>query len=289
VQGDVDVDALQIVLTGTADLDKVARHELDRIAYATTAAARETRHYRRIRGRVHLSGEKIPRASDVETTIAGYPAAVTSMHLPSLTVRLYAVPDLERLVDRGALLRGESEPPYWAYLWTGARCLAEYVARWVDVRARRVLDIGCGLGLVGIVAAHRGARVTYVDAALPALHFVRASLRANDVTAPIVCTDYRTLAAGARFDVIVAAEVAYEPPRFPDLAATLARHLAPGGVVLLADAFRTDTRALYGALAREQLTTRAIELYAREEGRPARLRIRVARRGTAPPRPHHHP
>ena len=213
-----------------------------------------------------------------ETTIADHPASLTTVRLPSVTVRLYTVPDLERLVDRGALLRGESEPPYWAYLWTGARCLAEYVARWVDVRGRRVLEIGCGLGRAGVVAAARGARVVFVDTAPPALHFVRASLRANGLAGDTLCADYRTLATRARVDVIVAAEVAYEPATFSALAATLARHLAPGGVALIADAFRTDTRPLYGALAGERFTTRAIELRAVEEGRPAPVRITLATR-----------
>lgn len=238
--------------------------------------ARETRHYRRIRGAVHLTGGEITDASGGETTIAGFPAALTTVRLPSASVRVYTVPDLERLVDRAALLRGESEPPYWAYLWTGARCLAEYVARWVDVRGRRVLEIGCGLGLVGVIAAQRGARVVFVDAALPALRFVRASLHANGLDGATVCADYRTLAGGARFDVIVAAEVAYEPATFPDLAATLARHLAPGGVALVADAFRTDTRPFYRALARHHFAAHAIELRAVEEGRPASVRITLA-------------
>ncbi|MBI3766980.1 MAG: class I SAM-dependent methyltransferase [Deltaproteobacteria bacterium] len=209
--------------------------------------------------------------------IAGYPATLAEVRSSTSAIRVYVVADLERLVDRAALLRGDAEPPYWAYLWTGSRCLAEYVARWVDLRGQRVLDIGCGLGLAGLVAAQRGGDVVFVDGALPALSFVRASLHLNGLAAVTVCADYRRLAADARFDCILAAEVAYEPETYDHLAATLARHLAPGGTAFIADGFRTDTRALYCALAAHGLTTRSLELRAAEEGRPARIRLTEAK------------
>jgi len=215
---------------------------------------------------------------DAASTIAGFPAAVVTVRGAAFAVRLQAVDGLERIVDRDALLRGEAEPPYWAHLWTGARCLADYVARWCDLRRSRVLEIGCGLGLTGVVAASCGADVTFVDAALPALRFVHASLALNGLDGRLVCADYRTLAAPARFDRILAAEVAYEPATFGDLAATLARHLAPGGTALVADGFRTDTRPLYRALADAGLATRALELRVDEDGRPARIRVTAATR-----------
>jgi predicted nicotinamide N-methyase len=218
-----------------------------------------------------LRGQACGDCADAE--IAGYPATLVDVRTSTTSIRVYAVADLERLVDRGALLRGEAEPPYWAYPWTGSRCLAEYVTRWVDLRGRRVLEIGCGLGIAGLAAAAAGAAVVFVDAATPALAFVRASLRVNGLEATTVCADFRTLAAGACFECILAAEVAYEPATFGDLAATLARHLAPGGTALVADGFRTDTRALYRALADLGLATRAVEVQPFEEGRRGRVRV----------------
>src|SRR4030095_2014762 len=111
--------------------------------------------------------------------IAGYPAVESRITLASGDIAIYTVDDLERLVDRGALLRGEADPPYWAYLWAGARCLAEYVVRWVDVRGLHVLEVGCGLGLPGLAAARAGAEVLFADAAAPALAFVQASAQLN--------------------------------------------------------------------------------------------------------------
>jgi len=207
------------------------------------------------------------------TEIAGYPATLAVVRTSTASSPVYTVADLETLVDRGALLRGEAEPPYWAYPWTGSRVLAEYVTRWIDLRGRRVLEIGCGLGIAGLAAAAGGADVVFVDAAPPALAFVRASLRANRLDAATICADFRKLAASARFDCILAAEVAYDPPTFGDLAATLGRHLTLAGTALVADGFRTDTRPLYRALGEHRLTTRAVEVQPPEEGRRGRVRV----------------
>ncbi len=205
--------------------------------------------------------------------IAGYPAVESRITLPSGDVAIYTVDDLERLVDRGALLRGETDPPYWAYLWAGARCLAEYVVRWVDVRGLRVLEIGCGLGLPGLAAARAGAEVLFADAAAPALAFVQASAQLNDVRCQTWCGDLRTFDPHRSFDVILAAEVAYEPAGFEWIANLFARNLVPGGIGLLADGFRTDTRPLYRELVARRLTTRAIEFQPKEEGNQIRMRL----------------
>jgi predicted nicotinamide N-methyase len=207
------------------------------------------------------------------TRVEGFPAVWSWLDVGARTVGLYTVPDLERLVDRGALLRGEVEPPYWAHLWAGARGLAVYVARRLDVAGRRVLDLGCGLGLPGLVAAHAGAYVTFVDAARPALAFVRASAWASGLPIDLLCTDFRTLGPRARFDVILAAEVAYDRSGFADLVDVFRRHLSPGGLVLLADGFRTDTRGLYRELARRGLGTWAVDCRVVDEGRPGNLRL----------------
>ena len=205
--------------------------------------------------------------------IAGFPAALTRVACADEIVALFTVRDLERVVDRGALLRGEQEPPYWAHLWPGARALASYVVRAVAVRGRRVLDIGCGLGLCGLAAARLGAEVLCVDGAAPALAFVAASAWANDLRCETTCADFRALAPGLTADVILAAEVAYDAAGFAALADVFVRHLAPDGLGLIADGFRTDTCALYRALAARPLATHAVDVTVVDEGRRAPLRI----------------
>lgn len=190
------------------------------------------------------------------------------------------MPDLERLVDRGALLRGEAEPPYWAYLWSGARVLASYLVRFVDLHGLRVLEIGCGLALPGVTAALLGGETTLVDAAAPALAFAAASAAANGVRCTTVTSDFTRLDPSLQFDVIVAAEIAYDRARYGELAAVFVRHLRPGGTALLADGYRTDTRGLYAALAAHGLATQAFDLQVDEEGRRMPVRLTSMRHRT---------
>ena len=213
--------------------------------------------------------------------IAGHAVVLLDLDVGPRRVRLCSVPDLEGMVDRGALLRGDAEPPYWAYLWSGARILASYLARWVDVRDRRVLEIGCGLGLPGVSAALLGADTTLVDAEPVALEFVAASAAANGITCTAVVGDFMRLDPEWRFDVVLAAEVAYDRGRFVELAAVLERHLLPGGMALLADGYRTDTRGLYGAFAGSGLDTHAVDVDAVEEGCRVAVRLTEIRRPAA--------
>ena len=196
-------------------------------------------------------------------------------------VQLWQVADLEAHVDRAALLAGENppEPPYWAHCWSGAGVLAAAVPR----GARRAVEVGCGLGLPGLVAAVRGWRVTFVDRVAEPLAFVRASAAASAVgPAACVVADVVTpaLAAG-RFDLVLAAELLYDRAAFGAIAAALIRLLAPGGLLLVADAARIDTRAFWPELEARGLGLETAEHRVMEDGFPVTVRLvrgRFARR-----------
>ncbi len=209
--------------------------------------------------------------------IAGYEAARVQVTVGDDDVALWRVADLERYVDRDALLRAEhpAEPPYWAHAWSGGHLLAEIV----PARAGRVIEIGCGLGLPGIVAARRGADVVFVDQERAPLAFVRESLRANGCRARgLVVADFMRCAWGARFDVVLAAEVLYDRECFGRVADALADLVVPGGVVLLADGHRIDTARFYDEAARRGFTWYSSTRQVREEGLPVDVSLVVMQR-----------
>jgi predicted nicotinamide N-methyase len=205
--------------------------------------------------------------------IGAFSAEVTHVELArGETIALWRVADLERHVDRAALLAADdaAEPPYWAHLWSGALVLAAAMPH----GARSVLELGCGLGLPGLVAARGGGRVTFVDREPIALSFVRASAALNDIPAvDVVAADVLTPALDGRFELVLAAELLYDRAAFGPLAGAIARHLAPGGRALLADAGRIDTAAFYTELEAAGLRWRSREHQAREEGLPVTVRL----------------
>src|SRR5215472_2380055 len=69
--------------------------------------------------------------------------------------------------------------PYWADLWPAARMLAKAILREPWMPGLEALEIGCGLGLPGIVALSRGLRVTFSDYDPCALRFAADNARLN--------------------------------------------------------------------------------------------------------------
>jgi predicted nicotinamide N-methyase len=206
-----------------------------------------------------------------DVQIGEWTARLTHVDVRGDRVALWRVADLERHVDRVALLAADDppEPPYWAHLWSGAVVLA----RALRAATGRVLELGCGLGLPGLVAARRGARVTFVDRVPAPLAFVRASAAANAIRdVEVVAADATGTAIAGRFDLVLAAELVYDRATFAPLAAALARLVTPGGRALVTDAGRTDTRAFYAALDAVDLVWRATAEEVREDGLPVTVR-----------------
>ena len=217
--------------------------------------------------------ERIPH------TIAGFVAECTAIDLGTDRLALWTVADLERYVDRAALLRGYDgpEPPYWAHCWSGARVLADRV----PYDAGRVLELGCGLGLPGVMAARRGGHVVFVDRIAAPLAFVRETLQTNGLSSTgLVVADAIDAPWHGGFDLVLAAELLYDRATFGALAAALAGSVATNGRILLADAYRIDTGDFYEAARAAGLEWTRNEVCVDEEGFPVTISIMTMRRAT---------
>ena len=126
--------------------------------------------------------------------------------------------------------------PYWADLWPSARILAGEV-REMRLRGLRVLELGCGMGLVAIAAALAGGQVTATDYYDDALLF--AKLNAAEATGETIETrmvDWSKMPADlGRFDVVLSSDVLYEPRYASMVAHAIAATLVRGGEAVIAD------------------------------------------------------
>lgn len=143
--------------------------------------------------------------------------------------------------------------PYGAALWPAAIALAHELAeRGRTLSGRRVLELGAGTGLPGIVAASFGAVVTQTDRQELALSICRGNGERNGIRSiELRPGDWTAWEDAAVYDHIVGADILYAAAMHPHLRAIFARNLRAGGTLLLADPFRAASLPLLEAMERE--------------------------------------
>ena len=126
--------------------------------------------------------------------------------------------------------------PYWADLWPSAQILAREV-RTMRLAGQRVLELGCGLGIVAAAATLAGAEVTatdyYEDAILFAQLNVAAATGRTIATRMVNWVDMPPDLG--KFDVVLASDVLYEHRYAALVAGAIAATLVRGGEAIVAD------------------------------------------------------
>jgi predicted nicotinamide N-methyase len=226
--------------------------------------------------------------------IAGFPAALHAIDIsvefekrrPAevAATEVYVVADLERHVDGAQLLRDPSgtEPPYWALVWIGARAIAGRLRRQADLSGALALDLGCGLGLSGVVAGIHGAQVTFADYVPAALEFARANAAHNGLRRyEVRQLDFTSDRLGTRFDLILAADIVYDPAHYGALVGFLCEHLANDGTILLTESLRADAKRVIEMLVAEGFSDEVEAAWVREDGKPERTWLHTLTRTDA--------
>jgi len=151
--------------------------------------------------------------------------------------------------------------PYWGTLWPSARFLAARIAD-ADGRGHRLLELGCGVGLVSLSASLAGFDVLATDYYEDALEFVVANAQHNGLSGITTrCVDWRHYPADlVGFDLIVASDVLYERPNAALVAAALAHSLASDGVALVTDPGRHVARPFADECRQRGLECECVDL-----------------------------
>ena len=99
-----------------------------------------------------------------------YPFKIHSIKIGTYQVRIAQLENPELLFDE--LLKNDlghedlqdERIPYWGELWPSSIALSEFLNENSElISGKKIIEIGCGLGLAGIVAAKLGGTVTLTD------------------------------------------------------------------------------------------------------------------------------
>lgn len=142
-----------------------------------------------------------------------YPLVTQSLTLAGRRWEVSCVTDQDALMES---VHSEAELvnfPFGLLLWASAEALASRLAQEPTlVAGKRVLELGAGVGLVGMVAAHLGGMVTQTDYHPDVLAVCRSNQALNGVeNLTIRKADWREWPSDLTgFDLVIAADVLYE-------------------------------------------------------------------------------
>ena len=127
-------------------------------------------------------------------------------------------------------------------LWPSGRLLAQAMDK-AEIAGKRILEIGCGIGLASLVLQRRGADVVASDIHPLAEPFLAYNAALNALPA----IHYRQmrwdlpLQTLGEFDMIIASDVLYERDHATLLSGVVARHARPHAEVLVTDPGRGNS------------------------------------------------
>jgi predicted nicotinamide N-methyase len=125
-------------------------------------------------------------------------------------------------------------------VWDSGRALAQLMTEF-DVAGRRILEVGCGIGLASLVLNHRRADITACDYHPEAGAFLAENVTLNGgPPIPFVRADWLgpEPAGLGTFDLIVGSDLLYEDAHASALAGFIARHARPTCEAVIIDAGR---------------------------------------------------
>ena len=164
---------------------------------------------------------------------------IKTVSLGDYSFSIEAVGDTDKLIESlsDVEFKKEDRFPYWAELWPSSIGLSEYILNNKRLfKNKKILELGCGLGLTGMAARTADADVVFSDYDPLALEFTRRNFRRNfDHPAKVLLLDWRKPIVEEQYDMIIGADILYERKMMSPLLNLCKQALTKEGLVLLAE------------------------------------------------------
>lgn len=156
-----------------------------------------------------------------------------------IKLNILAVREPDMLIDEidPDVFGDDERLPYWAEIWPSAIGLGQHLFEYPAPSGAKVLELGCGIGVAGILAAANGLEVTASDYEEDALAFARynAMLNSQEARIRFRFLDWRTPDLDQKFSIIMGSDILYERPNHEPIQELIDQMLEPNGIFLTSD------------------------------------------------------
>ncbi|MFW5731004.1 MAG: class I SAM-dependent methyltransferase [Desulfonatronovibrionaceae bacterium] len=168
----------------------------------------------------------------IEQAAKHFEVSFQKVRIGSLYLDILQPADMEQYIQKLADESvGEVTLPMWIKIWPAAVLLGHYISSLApEPDDFQVLELGCGTGLAGLVAASLGLRVTLTDSSPEALLMARINILKNRLEnrAEIRLLDFRQQKLNKNFHLILGSEIFHMSNSGQRLMKFLLNHLHPG-------------------------------------------------------------
>ena len=183
--------------------------------------------------------------TEKEWTIEGQ---VFRLTLPAVPDAFLEDPEVHAAFDRDEYM------PYWAFLWPAALKMVTTILKTEWPKSSQVLEIGAGIGIVGLAGLAKGLKVTISDYEPKAVDLALYNARKNGFeNGQGLVLDWRNPPAET-YDYLWGCELLYEDRHHEPLLNLTRRMLRPNGVAWFVDGGRMRAERFCQMIQDHQLT-----------------------------------
>jgi predicted nicotinamide N-methyase len=143
--------------------------------------------------------------------------------------------------------------PYWAERWPSATVLFHFVMKHRLPVHYRIIELGCGLGVIASALAARHHCTVATDISPDGCRFAAHNIAANNGIPLVVCADWRYPPFRKRFDIVLASDVLYEKRWIDPVLDFIERLCRAEGMAWIADPCRR-----FWALFKQRIAERGL-------------------------------
>jgi predicted nicotinamide N-methyase len=216
-----------------------------------------------------------------------WPLTQLDQQVGAESFQLWYVHEVDQLLN-DLLAKGDDHPdvkderlPYWADIWASAIGLSEFILEnKAYLKGKKVLEIGCGIGLPGIVAARCGASVYMTDYLEDALQLAQLNWFSNtNEQGHFELMDWREPQAHLKADIVLASDVAYEERAFQPLLSAFPNLVREKGEIWISEPNRAWAKPFFKTLDQKGWLAASKDYAIQQEGLASRVTVSRIRLG----------